>query len=145
MLVQSYGDYFDEFRGHPETKALGPDGRPCKPSTQGLLQARHVRAMKLVRAGKESNPFAEHPELASDFDNRSLEYPEPACRGCGEQMERVGWCSEACRKQTSRRSRVRHCDGCGARLGVRSFDGAPTVVGTLEACCSVTRSRSGFS
>jgi hypothetical protein len=119
VLVQSYGSYFEEFRGHPEAKALGPDGTPCEPSTRGLLQPRHVRATRFVRVGKESNPLAEHPEVASDPDNRALEYPEPVCRGCGAPTSRSKWCSEACRKRTSRRRAAPHCGGCGCELQPR--------------------------
>jgi hypothetical protein len=105
IAVLSYGDYFEDYRLHPEAKMLAPDGHPCHPWTRGLLRPRHVTPSKIVRIGKESNRLAETP-LPVDLDHQAVvEYPEPkACAGCGTL---VGgwrkWCSERCRKRAYRR------------------------------------------
>jgi hypothetical protein len=58
-VVLSYGDYFEKYRLHPETKATDPtDGKTCHTWTRGLLHPQHVRATALLRVGKESNRLA---------------------------------------------------------------------------------------
>ncbi len=49
------GDLIKEYCVRPETKALGPDGQPCRRETIGLLQRRPVRVTDVVYLGKESN------------------------------------------------------------------------------------------
>ena len=55
VRLKSFGDVVAEYRGHPESKSLGPDGRPCGRETAGLLGRRPVRAATLVYIGKEAN------------------------------------------------------------------------------------------
>jgi hypothetical protein len=54
MPVQTYGDYFEEYRVHPELKLAGDDGRPCHPWTRWRLSPRHVVVSGIVRIGKTS-------------------------------------------------------------------------------------------
>ena len=42
--VQTYGDYFEEYRVHPELKFADADGRPCHSWSRGLLLPRHIKA-----------------------------------------------------------------------------------------------------
>jgi hypothetical protein len=78
VAVLSLGDYFDEYRPHPEIKALGPDGKPCHTWRRGLLWPRHLRvAEPLTRIGKESNRLAETP-LPPDLDDKAMDTSLPS-------------------------------------------------------------------
>ncbi len=105
VAVLSYGDYFEDYRLHPEAKALAPDGQPCHPWTRGPLSPRHVAPSGIARIGKESNRLSETP-MPSELDEEAVvEYPGPrACPGCGAEVGgRRKWCSEACRKRARRK------------------------------------------
>jgi hypothetical protein len=108
IAVLSYGDYFDNYRMHPEGKAIDPaDTKPCHTWTRGLLHPWHITATALVRIGKESNRLAEDPQAVDDEDEHVIEYPAPGrkCRGCDAIVNwRRQWCSESCRKRAGRRS-----------------------------------------
>jgi hypothetical protein len=116
--VQSFGGYFEEFRGHPEIKMAGPDGKPCMPWTRGLLQPRTVAISRLLRLGKEANRLAEDPELVDDPQDRPILYPEPLCPMCSRELRgRQEWCSDACRKRAARRQRrLSRCGFCRETL-----------------------------
>ena len=43
-LVKNFFMLLDAYQSHPEAKGLGPDGKPCKFDTRGLLQRAHVVA-----------------------------------------------------------------------------------------------------
>jgi hypothetical protein len=109
-VVLSYGDYFDQYRLHPETKATAPaDGNTCHTWTRGLLLPQHVRATALLRVAKESNRLADSHQPAEDEHGQVIEYPRPSrkCRGCDAMVDgRRHWCSEACRKAHWRRKRA---------------------------------------
>jgi hypothetical protein len=103
--AQTYRDYFQEYRVHPEAKALAPDGKPCHPWTRGPLEPPRVHATRLAPVGKETNPLADTADLILEDDARAVEYREPRCLGCGRELagkQRL-WCSERCRKRTTRR------------------------------------------
>jgi hypothetical protein len=102
VLVQTYRDYFDEYRRHREAKALGPDGRPCRSSTRGHLGPRTVAATRLVRVGKESTRLV--LPGTDDTDDCSPEYRELRCLRCGGTLRgrQRKWCSETCRKHAAR-------------------------------------------
>ena len=53
--MDTYGDVAEKYAAHPEAKALGPDGEPCRRGTVGLLQRRPVIAGEIKLIGKESN------------------------------------------------------------------------------------------
>jgi hypothetical protein len=119
ITVQSYGDYFEEFRRHPEIKAAGPDGEPCHTWTIGQLSARELEVMGLVRIGKEVGRVAIDPASGEASDLLAEEYRESVCYGCSTDIPfGQKWCSEACRKRTERRRTQgeRKCGSCGLRL-----------------------------
>jgi hypothetical protein len=60
VAVRTLGDTFTSYRDHTEAKSLGPDGKPCRADTTGLLARRPVHAAKLVSIGKEMNALEEH-------------------------------------------------------------------------------------
>jgi hypothetical protein len=103
--VQAYRDYFNEYRLHPEAKALAPDGKPCHPGTRGLLQPPRVQALRLLRVGKETTSGGNAANLIIEQDERGVEYHEARCLECGHQLagRRRLWCSEKCRKRRNRR------------------------------------------
>jgi hypothetical protein len=103
VLVQTLRDYFDEYRRHRESKAFGPDGKPCRSWTQGRLQPWTIKASRLVRIGKESTPLS-IPGIADSLDDRAFEYRELRCLSCGERLtgRQRKWCTEACRKRSRR-------------------------------------------
>jgi hypothetical protein len=105
IAVQSYGDYFAEYRRHPEATLLDPDGRPCHPWSRGLLRPRHVEVTEPRRIGKESNRLAETAMPLELDEGGAVEYDGPAlCQCCGARLHgrQSRWCSEACRKRVSR-------------------------------------------
>jgi len=106
VAVQSFGDYFGEYRRHPEQKMLGPDGKPCRPWTRGLLQPRHVELSDLRRIGKESNRLAETAMPLELDEHGVVEYGEAlVCRACGDRLSgrQRTWCSDRCRRRYARK------------------------------------------
>jgi hypothetical protein len=104
--VHTYRDYFTGYRRHPEAKAAATDGQPCLPDSRGLLQPLVVEAETVVRIGKEAARLID-AEDAPDEDDRAVVYRPRECRGCTQPVTgRRQWCSEACRKRTSRSART---------------------------------------
>ena len=104
ITVKSYRDYFAEYAHHPEGKAAGPDGQPCRADTFGLLRPLTIDpGPRLGRIGKETNRVDTDTDLANP-DQAVLVYAEKRCRGCAETVSgRKQWCSETCRKRILRR------------------------------------------
>jgi hypothetical protein len=48
-------DVVREYGEHPESKSLGPEGRPCSAGTVGLLSRRHIVPSWIQHIGKEAN------------------------------------------------------------------------------------------
>ncbi len=107
--VQTYGDYFDEYRVHPELKLADADGRSCHPWSRGALLPRHVRASAVVRIGKTSERVSETQTSHAEAE-RAVVYGEPRlCPGCEEKVltdRRARYCGPAC-KQRAYRRRIR--------------------------------------
>lgn len=57
--VMTYREYIALYEAHPESKSVGPDGRPCERATTGGLGRRQVRGLSLTYVGKESNRLDE--------------------------------------------------------------------------------------
>jgi hypothetical protein len=57
--VDTFLDVLNKYETHPESKALGFDGRVCDRRTIGLLQHRPITAGKIVLVGKEANRLEE--------------------------------------------------------------------------------------
>jgi hypothetical protein len=103
--VQTYGDYFNEYRVHPELKLVDDDGRPCHPWSRGLLSPKYVRASALVRIGKTSERVTEAQTSHAEVE-RAVVYPEPrACPECGDALtdRRARYCGPACKQRAYRR------------------------------------------
>jgi hypothetical protein len=62
---------------HPESKSLGPDGKPCTSLTRGLLQRTRITAVGKPRTiGKETDRKWEQEEDPSIFEPTLVEYRE---------------------------------------------------------------------
>jgi hypothetical protein len=78
VRVKTYGDVLAEYRTHPETKSLGPDGNVCSKETRGLLQRRSIRVLSVTHVGKESNRLEEvQAGLIHDPEEVYTEYADP--------------------------------------------------------------------
>ena len=76
----TYAHMTEEYVRHPETKSLGPDGKPCREDTRGLLQRAHITAGQIRYVDKEtSSMWSQGDDLSvlSDDDElgfRMVEY-----------------------------------------------------------------------
>ena len=62
-------------KNHLEAKSLGPDGKPCKSDTSGLLQRAHIVAnWPPIYIGKESDKHWEEGEYLSLLEFKTVEY-----------------------------------------------------------------------
>jgi predicted nucleic acid-binding Zn ribbon protein len=119
VTVASYGDYFEEFRRHPERKAAGLDGVQCHSWTRGQLRPLEVEVTGLIRIGKEVPRLAVDPRSSDGIAYGPEEYRERLCAGCGKPVAADRrWCTDACRKRTERAQRQspRSCGFCGKPL-----------------------------
>ncbi len=110
ISVLTYRDYFNEYRAHPEYKALSPDGQQCHPWTRGPLQPPFIKAAPtLARIGKESLPgAADDPDPGEPLD-AEIVYTERVCPVCGVPLsDRQRVCGDRCRKRATRPQRGRH-------------------------------------
>jgi hypothetical protein len=104
--AQTLGDYFGEYRSHPESKFAAEDGAPCRPGTRGTLEPRHIAATERIRIGKEATRLTEE-EPIEQSEERVVEYRQQrSCRNCRLELRgrQRDWCSEKCRKREYRRS-----------------------------------------
>ncbi len=67
-----------DYRLHPESKSVAPDGSPCRPTTSGLLGRQVVTLEGITHIGKESNKLEQQQEaMISDFDEILTDYGAP--------------------------------------------------------------------
>jgi hypothetical protein len=57
--VKTYGEVFEEYEWHPESKCADASGEPAGKQTIGLLQRRHVSVGQIMYIGRESNQLEE--------------------------------------------------------------------------------------
>jgi hypothetical protein len=75
--VETYRTVLDRYRVNPEPKSLGPDHRPCRRDTIGLLSRRPIRAGRVVAIGKETNLLDEvQAGLIGDDKQTLTEYQD---------------------------------------------------------------------
>jgi hypothetical protein len=76
--MQTYGDVFDAYAHHPESKCVDEHGNVCDRQTKGLLYRRHVRIGEIVAIGKESNKLEEvDAGLIHSAESVYVTYPDP--------------------------------------------------------------------
>ena len=79
VRVQALRDVLREYRNHPEAKSLGPDGKVCGRSTEGLLGRRPVAVSMVHHIGKEANQLEDvEAGLVGDLGEVLTEYVDPA-------------------------------------------------------------------
>jgi hypothetical protein len=81
-VVETFENLFYRYMQHHEAKSLGPDGKPCKGDTRGLLGRAHIIAGKHRRIGKESDRRWEEGDDLESLMYVPMEYVQP-----GEQAE----------------------------------------------------------
>jgi hypothetical protein len=57
----TWEELLEDYAGHPEAKADGPDGKPCTVMTQGLLRWRHVRIREVRPMGRTPGQLKVEP------------------------------------------------------------------------------------
>lgn len=79
VQVKTYRDVLEDYRTHPKSRSLGPDGSPCTRQTTGLVRRRSVTALYLTHVGKESNRLEEvEAGLVTDPEAVYTTYEDPA-------------------------------------------------------------------
>jgi hypothetical protein len=63
-----------EYQEHPEAKSLAPNGGPCEPDTNGLLQRTNVIAGEFHYVGKETDRKWEEGDDISLLEFKTAEY-----------------------------------------------------------------------
>jgi len=75
-----------EYQEHPEAKSLAPNGTPCQPNTNGLLQRAHVIAGEIRYVGKETDRKWEGDDI-SILEFAATEYGRSARVIAREEMK----------------------------------------------------------
>jgi len=74
-IADTFKSLLYRYMMHPEAKSLGPDGKPCKRDTRGLLQRVHVIAGKHKHIGKECDRrWEEGDDFESTMEYETIEY-----------------------------------------------------------------------
>ena len=75
--VKTYGDVFEEYEWHPESKSADADGEPASKQTIGLLQRRHIATDHVICIGRESNQLEDVEAGLVRANDGYTEYPDP--------------------------------------------------------------------
>ena len=76
--VKTYGDVFEEYEWHPETKSADANGTMAKKPTVGLLQRRHIAIDHVIYIGRESNQLEDvEAGVVRASDGAYTEYQDP--------------------------------------------------------------------
>ena len=79
-MVKTYRDVLDAYLFHPESKSMGPDGKPCGRATRGVLDRRPVTCLGIAYIGKESNKLEEgQMGLIHKIVDVLTEFPKFSC------------------------------------------------------------------
>src|SRR5437899_2276624 len=72
--VRSYGQILTQYLNNPESKFLGPSGKPCMPWTRGVLQRSHIIAAEHRYCGKEMRRKLEQGPIDHEVDYKCRLY-----------------------------------------------------------------------
>jgi len=75
--VKTYGDGFEEYEWHPESKSADANGEPAGKQTIGLLQRRHITVDHVMYIGRESNQLEDVDAGLVRANDGYTEYPDP--------------------------------------------------------------------
>ncbi|MDX2059504.1 MAG: hypothetical protein SFV24_16960 [Gemmatimonadales bacterium] len=139
VRLKTIGEIVRDYQRHPEAKSLGPDGRPCRTNTRGLLSPRPVVAEELLALGKDTHRFdaVQHGEEV-DWDDVQFAYPRPISVTDGDAVRRflrtvdtdAAIAAFAVRAGVSARTIYRLKAGTG--VARRTWEAARTLVDVLQ-------------
>ena len=86
ILVSDFHYRAHTYLQHPESKALAPDGSPCKGNTRGLLQRAHIVIDKVHRISKECDRRWEDGEDADAIEFEPPNYDKNKERDSKDRM-----------------------------------------------------------
>jgi len=113
-VVETFENLFYRYMQHPETKSLGPDGKPCKSDTRGLLGRAHIIAEKHRRIGKETDRRWEEGDDLESLIYAPVEYEQPGQQSQDQSLTRASERLIRLIKTIGKRELVRF--GCGRRI-----------------------------
>jgi len=130
-VVEAFDNLLHRYLKHPESKSLGPDGRPCIGETRGLLQRAHIVAANHRRIGKESDRRWEEGEDFESLMYAPIEF-ERSQRAHSSKGKTAIARESLIRKikKIGIRALVRF--GCSRRILERMSDRKPVLVSVLE-------------
>ena len=90
-VVKNFFMLLNAYQNHPEAKSLGPNGKPCRFDTRGLLQRAQVIAnWPPIYIGKESDRHWEEGEDLSLLEFKTIEYKRKGnAVASDEQLARI--------------------------------------------------------
>lgn len=91
VFPDSFQVILNQYLGKAEVKSLAPDGRECKPETQGLLGRASVVGRRLVPVGKETDRHWEQGEDPSMLDPEIQKYGQTGNLVAAEEHEARNW------------------------------------------------------
>ena len=92
--VRSYGQIVTQYLNNPESKFLGPSGKPCTPWTRGVLQRAHITAAEHRYCGKEMRRKLEQGPIDHEVDYRCKMYGNGKVSADSEMMQKLTGFSE---------------------------------------------------
>jgi len=87
--VRSYGQILTQYLNNPESKFLGPNGKPCMPWTRGVLQRGHIIAGEHRYCGKEMRRKLEQGPIDHEVDYKCRVYSNGKIRADAETRNKI--------------------------------------------------------
>jgi hypothetical protein len=94
VSVRCYGQILTQYIHNPESKFLGPSGKPCTSWARGVLQRTHVIAGEHRYCGKEMRRKLEQGPIDHDIDYKCKVYSSGKVRADSEIMRELAGFSE---------------------------------------------------
>ncbi len=91
VFPDSFQIILNQYLGKTEFKSLAPDGRACKPETEGLLGRARIVARSIIPVGKETDRHWEQGEDPSMFDPQIQVYGSSGSLVVADSSERKEW------------------------------------------------------
>jgi len=91
VFPDSFQIILNQYLGKPEVKSLAPDGKACKPETEGLLGRAKIVARSLIPVGKETNRHWEQGEDPSMLDSNIQTFDPSGKFAVADSSERKDW------------------------------------------------------
>jgi hypothetical protein len=92
--VRSYGQILTQYLHNPESKFLGPSGKPCTPWTRGVLQRAHIIAREQHYCGKEMRRKLEQGPIDHEVDYKCKVYSSGKVSADSEIIRKLAGLSE---------------------------------------------------